>query len=161
MAIENDLVEFVQYINKFYNDNQYILEPKDMTFKDYKVLVLADRDLGLSCNLITTSGTYAAAFEIINRSNGYNLLFRVKDYAVLWDNKFGYCTGLRDLDKTPAFEKVSSMNVKYCDDFDDSTLFQYRLIEEKADRIVLLVNELRDIISTKKCSTMYRVHLRG
>lgn len=160
MAIEHDLIELVKYLNKFYNDNKYILEPKDMTFKDYKVVVLADKDLGLSCNL-TKNDEYLAAFEIMNRPNGYDLLFRVKDYAVLWDNKLGYSTGLTDLSKTPAFEKVSSFNIKYCEDLDNSTLFQYRLIEEKADNILLLVNELREIISTKKCSTMYRVHLRG
>ena len=162
MEIENDLIELVSVINKYYIDNQYVVEPRDIKFKDYKVVVLVDKDLGLSCNLLNgVTGDYLASFEITNRSNGYNLFFRFKNYAVLWDNKFGYCTELADLNQIPAFEQFSSLSIKYCDDLDSSTLFQYRLIEEKADTILLLVDELRDIISTKKYSTMYRVHLRG
>ena len=163
MAIEHDLVEFISVVDKFYNDNKYIREPKNIEFKNYRTEIAVISELGLSCNLCNRSDEkYLCSFEIsLNSKNGYTLCFRMKDYSVLWeDGDLMYCTGLRDISNTPVFEEFKNTDMKICNDFDQSTLFQYRLIEEKADSILVLLNELRMIISTKKYSTLYRVHTR-
>lgn len=160
MELENDLFEFISEVNKFYTEHKYIMEPSSFEFKDYHTEIMVVHDVGLSCNL-KKEEKYLCSFEITLNSNSYTLCFRMKDYSVLWENgDFMYCTGLRDITHTPVFEGFKKPDMKICNDLDSATVFQYRIIEEKADSLLVLLNELRDIVSTNKYSTLYRVHTR-
>ena len=119
---------------------------------------------GTSFNLVSIGNkkTYHGAIEIeyFNQDNPV-IFLRLNGYCAVYDGKYGYINKLREMATSPIYEYNNlKVHVKYCDDLDESTVFQYNIIEENINNILILINLLREMVNTDKYDAILKSPLR-
>lgn len=160
-------LEFTEKVNNFYkNSTQSPINASAIIFNDYSIKFHQGIDpLCAGHNLQErNTGHYIAAIEIQYFGiEKFNVFLRFNNWAVYYDDgNYGYCNHLINLDSVHMYEfsEIIDEEKFSLSDWDESTLFQFRLIEQKADDIFVIYKLLKEIINNDNYKPLLTSALR-
>jgi len=161
----NNYLDFVVELNEHLKKNNGDIQTfGSHEFNDNEIEFHREKNPdGTSFNFVSTgeNKTYFGAVEVEYFNSTPVIFLRLPTYCVFYDGNYGYVNKMREMAKSPIYEfSTVKTHVKYCNDLDDSTSFQYKLVEDNIDNILTLVKLLREMVETDKYDSIVKAPLR-
>lgn len=159
-------LKFIEVLNEY-------LKNKTGYLNNFEPISLGDDDIefhqehdpkGASFNYVNLLGEkkkYYGAIEVEYINDITVIMLRLDGCCAVYDGQYGYISKIKPLALSPLYEySAISKHLKYANDLDSSTAFQYKLIEDNIDEIVVLMDLLREMVNTEKYDAILKAPLR-
>lgn len=160
-----NFIEVLNYYLKKTPGYLNLIEPFEVDDTDSIEFHQETEPKGASFNLVypnlSDKKQYYGAIEVEYYNDNPVILLRLDTFCVVYDGQYGYINKIKPLAVSSVYEyTVIKNHFKYADDLDSTTAFQYKLVEDNIDNIVILMDLLREMVNTDKYDAILKAPFR-